>query len=75
MNKPKQYRINDSRVYGFYVVEMRNELNWEAISKPMGREAACSALTQLNSREESTKIVESHDLPQQGGLSRSVAAS
>jgi hypothetical protein len=51
MNNKPEYRINSARVFGFYTVEQRNELNsWEAISKPMGRMAATAALEQLNNR-------------------------
>lgn len=62
-----QYRISESRVFGFHVIEQRNELNWEAISRPMGRISALSALEQLNSREyfKIAAVVEPNDVPQQ----------
>jgi hypothetical protein len=64
MNTPQQYRINDSRVFGFYIVEQRNELNWEAISKPMGRMAATSALEQLNNRRSRSAPAVKNNSPQ-----------
>ena len=66
--KTTQYRISDSRVFGFHVIEQRNDLNWEAISRPMGRPSALSAIEQLNSREyfKIAAVVESNDIPKQG---------
>jgi ABC-type xylose transport system substrate-binding protein len=75
--KPKQYRINEGRVFGFHVIEQRTDLNWEPISRPMDRESAQSALEQLNSREyfKIAAVVESNDVPEQGVVSRPVSAS
>ena len=74
--KPKQYRI---KPFGqLFVVQQRTELNWETISIPMCERSANFAHHKLTNPNESTQPaqqLESDVLPEQGGLSRSVAAS
>lgn len=75
--KTKQYKISRARVFGFHVIDVRTELGWETISKPMGLPSAMAALEQLNNRNcyEPAKIVVEDDVPQQGELSRLVSPS